>query len=91
MKSNQFIIIEDFCQYYSIEVSFVKKLSEQGMVELIHQDTSYFVHHDDIGQLEKYMHFYYDLGINLEGLEAISHLLEKIENLQSKIRQTKIY
>ena len=89
MNQEQFIIIEDFCQYYCIEVSFIKNLSENGMIELIVQDDSQLIHHDEIGHLEKYIHLHYDLGINIEGLEAISHLLEKTENLQNELRHIK--
>lgn len=90
MNQEPFVVIEEFCQYYSVEVSFIKQLNEQGMIELTSKDTSYLIHHDDIGHLEKYIHLYYDLGINLEGLEAISHLLERIENLQSELRNIKV-
>ena len=31
-------------------------------------------------------HLYYDLSINIEGIDAIRHLLTKIRNLQNKVR-----
>ncbi len=90
MNQKSFIIIEEFCEYYSVEVSFIKQLNEHGMIELTIKDTSCYIHHDDICQLEKYIHLHYDLGINLEGLEAISHLLDKIVHLQNEIRYIRV-
>lgn len=89
MNQEQFIIIEDFCQYYSIEVAFVKNLNENGMIELIVDNDAQLIPHDEIGNIEKYIHLHYDLGINLEGLEAITHLLERIEYLQKELRHIK--
>lgn len=37
--------------------------------------------------LEKYIHLHYDLDINLEGLDAVAHLLNQIQVLQVEVRQ----
>ena len=89
MKSENVILIEECCSYYSIETSFVHTLNEYGLIELEQKNTAWFIHHDQLAQLEKYMHLHYDLDINVEGIEAINHLLEKIEQLQEEIRTMK--
>lgn len=91
MNQEQFIIIEDLCKYYCIEVSFVKNLNENGMIQLIVDNESQLIHHDEIRNIERYIHLHYELGINLEGLDAISHLLERIENLQNELRHIKAH
>ncbi|MCH5597693.1 chaperone modulator CbpM [Niabella ginsengisoli] len=83
------ILVEDCCKYYSIETSFVRTLNDQGLIELEYTNQSYFINHEQLSVLEKYVHLYYDLDINVEGIEAISHLLKKIEDLQSELRQLK--
>ncbi|WP_346237249.1 chaperone modulator CbpM [Niabella insulamsoli] len=90
MANENEILMEDCCRYYSIETSFVQTLFDQGLVRLEYHDESYFIHHDQLALLEKYMHLHYDLEINMEGIEAISHLLKKIEHLQAALRQQKI-
>ena len=37
-------------------------------------------------ELEKYTHLYYDLSINIAGIDAIHHMLERIELLQQEVR-----
>ena len=86
MESEKNILIEDCCRHYSIETSFVTTLNEYGLLELIHVNESYFINSDQLSLLEKYMHLHYDLEINVPGIEAINHLLERIENLQSELR-----
>ena len=38
---------------------------------------------------KKFVRLHYDLDINVEGIETISHLLEKIGELQKQILQLK--
>ena len=89
MSDTNYILVEDCCRYYSIETSFVRTLNEQGLLELEYTNESYFISHDQLSVLEKYMHLYYDLDINVEGLEAISHLLRKVESLQDELKRLK--
>lgn len=43
------------------------------------------VPHDELGRLESLVRLHYDLHINLEGLDAINHLLQRMENLQREV------
>lgn len=40
-----------------------------------------------LGELERYSHLYYDLSINIEGIDAIRHILGRMDSLQQEIRQ----
>ena len=79
MENEKNIMIEECCRYYNIEVSFVHSLSEYGLID--------FIHPGELSRLEKYMHLNYDLDINIPGIEAIAHLLARVENLQAEIRR----
>jgi hypothetical protein len=82
MEKKEIIPAEECCTYYNIEFSFIQSLDEYGLISLNRVDEKIFIHHDELPNLEKYMHLHYDLNINLEGLEAITHLLERIRNMQ---------
>lgn len=86
MENENSILIEEYCQYYRIQTSFVKSLHERGLIELQNRSSSYFIADDQLSLVEKYIHFHYDLDINLEGIEAISHLLNRVEALQAELR-----
>lgn len=83
------ISLEDCCRYYSIEASFVQSLSERGLIELVQYDQTFGIDYEQLSDLEKYMHLHYDLDINMEGIEAINHLLQQINQLQSELRSLK--
>ncbi len=83
------ISVEQCCMYYNIEVSFVQKLSEHGLIELNRSDETLFIAFEQLSDLEKYVHMYYELEINMEGLETIKHLLDKVRDLQHEVNRLK--
>ena len=85
MERNEIIPAEECCMNYNIELSFIQSLDEHGLISLNKVGEEIFIHHDELPSLEKYMHLHYDLDINLEGLEAITHLLERIRTLQQQM------
>ena len=44
---------------------------------------------DQIREVEKMIRMHYDLDINIEGIEAISHLLQRLDSLQEELTALK--
>ena len=81
------IIINDYCARCDIEPDFVRMLGEGGLIDVeMIADTDCFPA-SQLGELERYTHLYYDLSINIEGIDAIRHLLRRIEDLQERVRK----
>ena len=85
MQTEYLIAIDEFCVKHNIEVSFVSSLQETGLIEITTIDEAGFIDGDQLQQLEKFIQFYYELDINLEGIETISHLLQRVNALQNEI------
>lgn len=79
------IAVHEFCVNHHIEISFITLLQQNGLIEIKTIESKYFVEKEQLPKLEKFVRFYYDLDINLEGIEAITYLLQRIENLQNEI------
>jgi len=89
MKKDNRITVEQCCVYYEIETTFVHQLDEYGLIKLSRSGKKAFIDFTQLNDLEKYMHLHYDLEINMEGMEAIAHLLDRVENLQQQIKGLK--
>ena len=89
MENRTNITIEEWCNYYSVETSFVRSLNEHGLIELIQVNETYAIDYEHLSLLEKYMHLHYDLDVNMEGIEVISHLLQRVEGLQHQLKALK--
>jgi hypothetical protein len=85
MQTEKLIAVNEFCVSHNIEISFISSLKETGLIEFTIIKEALFIDADQLQQLEKIAHFYYELDINLEGIEAINHLLQRINSLQDEI------
>lgn len=87
MEKTKKISVEQCCICYSIETSFVQQLDEHGLIKLNRTGKKTFIAYEQLPDLEKYMRLHYDLAINMEGLEAIRHLLDRLNGLQHDIKR----
>ena len=85
MQTEYLIAIDEFCVKHDIEVSFINSLQKTGLIEITTIDEAGFIQVDQIRQLEKFIRFHYELDINIEGIETISHLLQRVNDLQEEI------
>jgi hypothetical protein len=86
METEYMIDIREFCSFHDIEVSFVISLNHSGLIELKKVNDEEFIETAQLQQLEKFIHLYYELDINLEGIETINYLLERIGSMQDEIK-----
>ena len=89
MQTENLISIDDFCTKHNIEVSFINSLHDKGLIETTLVNKTMFINKDNLKQLEIIVHFYYELDINLEGIETINHLLQRINAMQDEITMLK--
>lgn len=84
MQTGNLIAVNEFCKYHKIEISFISTLQQTGLIEFTTIEETVFIDTEELPQLEKIVRFYYELDINLEGIETITHLLMQIKNLQNE-------
>ena len=85
MQTEYLITIEEFCVNHNIEISFIRTLQQTGLIEITTVKETGFIDVAQLQQLEKFIRLYYELDINLEGIETINHLLQRINNMQDEI------
>ena len=85
MKKENLVAVNEFCINHKIEDSFIDALQQTGLIEITFVEDNAFFDAAQLQQVEKYICFYYELDINLEGIETITHLLRQIESLQEEI------
>jgi chaperone modulatory protein CbpM len=76
---------DEFCSTHNIEVSFIRSLKETGLIEITTIEETVYIHTSQLQELERIVHLYFELDINLEGIETIIHLLKRINYMQDEI------
>jgi chaperone modulatory protein CbpM len=86
MHSADFIAAGEFCAYHQVELSFIKGLHESGLIGLTIREGAMWLPAEELPDLEKFVRWHYDLSINFEGIEALAHLLQRMDGLQEENR-----
>ena len=85
MNTENLVDLNEICISHKIELSFISSLQENGLIEFITVDNKRFIESEQLKLLERCISLHYDLDINVEGIETINYLLEKINSLQEEV------
>lgn len=89
MQNNELILAEELCTRYKIQLSFINTLQQFGLIEITFVEETTYIPLSQLQKLEQIIRLHYDLDINVEGIEAITHLLDRVKNLQSEMIRIK--
>lgn len=85
MNTENLIRIEHFCEQYHVEFAFITSLQEFGLINVLVVDDSKYLSREELKEIEKLIRLHDELGINLEGIDVISNLLNQIKDLQQEL------
>ena len=89
MKRDYLIAVDEFCASHDIEISFISSLQDTGLIETTTIEEAQFLNAEQLQELERYIRFYYELNINLEGIDSIRHLLQRVNSMNNEITSLK--
>jgi chaperone modulatory protein CbpM len=84
MKTEHLITVREFCIYHNIDNTFINSLQQAGLVSVMHESNDAFIPKTELQKLEKMISLY-QLDINVAGIEAITHLLDRMEQMQQRL------
>ena len=86
MSADELIPAGEFCAFHHVELSFIRNLHESGLIGMTVRDGAVFLSAEELPALEKFTRWFYELQINPEGIEALSHMLGRVEQLLEENR-----
>lgn len=86
MEKKTLISIDTFCSHYKVKDSFIKELEDNDLIEIYENQ---YIDETNLPKVEKMARFYRDMSINVEGIDVIFNLLERVEILQQQISHLK--
>ena len=87
METADMIVLDEFCASHEVEISFIRLLEEHGLIETIIVNETICVPGNELSKLEQIVRLHQELNINPEGIDVISNLLKRIENMQNEITE----
>jgi hypothetical protein len=87
---NENLIPVELCRVqYNVELSFIQSLDQYGFIHIVSVEQQQFIDSGELQTLEKLIRMHYELDINIEGIEAINFLLERVKRMQNEIAHLK--
>ncbi len=85
----ELIIITEYCSHNQIEPDFLFGLQEVGLIELLEQEEQFYISTSQLRDVERYTRWHYELSINVEGIDVVQNLMNRIEEMEGEIASLK--
>ncbi len=89
MNKEIYIEVSKLCLHYNADITFFSNLNEYGLIEIVTIEQSQYILQDKIPEIEKMMRMHEELNVNIEGIDVILNLLQKIDDLQTDLSSLK--
>jgi|GEM_PF-127943 len=86
MESIQLISVKEFCDSHGVEQTYLLTLQEFGFVQI---KEGKFIEEHTLSKIEKVMRLHREMEVNLEGIEVILDLLERMDGMNMEMNQLK--
>ncbi|MDQ3017619.1 MAG: chaperone modulator CbpM [Bacteroidota bacterium] len=87
METEHRIRVDLICTHYNVEIAFIESLQDYGLLEIHHQADNRYLDSLCLQDLERMIRLHFDLGVNMEGIDTITHLLKRMQYLQEEVQQ----
>ena len=89
MSKINLILVNELCKHYQVKRSFFSDLHEFRLIEILMLEDKSFIHEDKVTVVDKIIRIQHDLNLNMEGIDTMFNLLEKINQLQAELNTVK--
>jgi len=89
MKTENLIPAIEFCTSHGIEFSFIDSLKEFDLIEVITIEKNTYLNLKELPKIEQILLFHKELEINLEGIDVIINLLNRLQKIQYEVTMLK--
>lgn len=87
--ASELIIIQEYCIQNQVEPDFIIQLEDEGLIQVSIVENERYIHISQLRHLDQYVRWYYDLSINVAGIDVIRNLLDKIDEMQKEMHRLK--
>ena len=87
MMSVKKITYTECLQIYQVEETFLDQLQSSGLIEIVIEEDDRYIEYDYLQEIEQFVRWHYELEINMEGIEALHHMLQQVRKLQSDVEE----
>lgn len=85
--SDKKITYTECLRIYQVEETFLDALQSSGLIEIVIEEEDKYIEYDYLQEIEQFVRWHYELEINMEGIEALYHVLQQVQQLQEDVER----
>ncbi|MCT8340361.1 chaperone modulator CbpM [Flavobacteriaceae bacterium TK19130] len=85
MAKEKYILVTTYCKHSNIDREFIEALHQFGLIEQQFQKEDLYILEEDIVEIERMFRLHNDLGINMEGLDVLTHMQRRMEEMRREL------
>lgn len=89
MATIKMITVKQFCTYHQVDPSFIEALHHNGIIELVAEKRTRYIPMNQVSRLEQAVRMHLDLELNVNGIDTVLHLLNRLQQKEEELRKLK--
>lgn len=85
MNKEHYILVRTVCTHYALEQTFIYGLGDKGLINIVTSDPDDLIHEEDLPRLEKILRIHRELAVDVDAMEVVLNLVDKIDQLQEEL------
>lgn len=87
MSDKELISIQKVIVHHNLDEQFIESIESFQLIEIVVKDTDKYVYVEQLPTLEKIIRLYYDLEVNMQGIDVINNMLDRMDMMRKTIQQ----
>ncbi|CAM1340846.1 chaperone modulator CbpM [Tenacibaculum aestuarii] len=87
MSNKELISIQKVIVHHNLDEQFIESIESFQLIEIVVKDTDKYVYVEQLPTLEKIIRLYYDLEVNMQGIDVINNMLDRMDMMRKTIQQ----
>ena len=87
MNDKELISVQKVIVYHNLDEQFIESIESFQLIEFVVKDSDKYVYAEQLPTLEKIIRLYYDLEVNMQGIDVINNMLDRMDVMHKTIQQ----
>lgn len=89
MEKVELIALNELCTAYEVEMIFFETLIEHDLIEIVIVEDKTLIEDSNLKRIEQILRLHNELNVNIEGIDVILNLLQRVDDLSKELEQVK--
>ncbi|MDP2542103.1 MerR family transcriptional regulator [Tenacibaculum discolor] len=87
MGNTELISVQKVIVHHNLDEQFIESIESFQLIEFVVKDSNKYLHTEQLPILEKIIRLHYDLEVNMQGIDVINNMLDRMDSMHKTIKQ----